>query len=185
MKKYIGKFLIILGWILLIIAAIIVIRDYIEVHKAYSTSESVMKKVEEVMNKDDEDNRKVKISGNNYVGIVEIPSLNIKLPVLDECNDVNLKISPCRYNGDVYSDDKIVLAAHNYPKFFGNIKYLNEGDIVFFTALNNVQYVYKVDKIETLAGDDVIGMIDTKYELSLFSCNLEKDKRVTVRCIKQ
>ena len=79
----------------------------------------------------------------------------------------------------------MVLAAHNYPKFFGNIKHLKKGDDIYFTALNGNEIEYKVDKIETLYPEDVEGMTNTEYELSLFSCNYPKDKRVTVRCIKQ
>lgn len=185
MKSLIGKILIVIGWTLLTIAATIVISDYIEVYGAYRASEKVMGELEKAIEREIVTTKDIEIADRKYVGVIEIPTLDIKLPVLEECTDINLKISPCKYYGDVYKNENMVLAAHNYPKFFGNIKHLKKGDDIYFTALNGNEIEYKVDKIETLYPEDVEGMTNTEYELSLFSCNYPKDKRVTVRCIKQ
>lgn len=58
------------------------------------------------------------IEGEDYIGILEIPSLEIVLPVMAEWSDSNLKIAPCRYHGSAYSGD-LVIAGHNYRTHFG------------------------------------------------------------------
>ena len=55
----------------------------------------------------------VVIDGEEYVGYVDIPSLDLSLPVLSEWSYPGLKISPCRYVGSVYKDN-MIKATHNY-----------------------------------------------------------------------
>lgn len=185
MKKKIGKVLIIIGWILLIISASMIAYNYYEVHNAYSSVNNVINQVDIIVNHQEEKIKEIEILGENYIGIVEIPSLDIRLPILKECNDANLKKSACNYYGDIYENENVILAGHNYPKFFGNIKHLNKDDLIYFTKLNGNKVEYKVDKIEVISSDDFDSMVETDYELSLFTCNVAKDKRITVRCQKQ
>jgi len=48
------------------------------------------------------------IDGEMYVGIISIPKLGIKLPVMSNWNYDNLKISPCRYSGTAYDGNLII-----------------------------------------------------------------------------
>ncbi len=122
--------------------------------------------------------------GKVYIGLLEIPSLSLKLPVLRTCNEENLRLAPCRFFGDIYREEPVVFAAHNYPKFFGNLKYLKKDDDIYFRMLDGKRIQYKVKITETVDSTDVEGMTDTEYDLTLFTCNYAKDKRVTVRCNK-
>lgn len=117
-----------------------------------------------------------------YYGIVEIPALNLKLPVNDEWSSANSQISPCRYTGSAYDKD-LIIAAHNYSNHFGNIGSLSNGDSVYFTDATGYKYCYEVDKIEILDGTDVAKMQNKKYDLTLFTCTYSGAQRVTVRCL--
>ena len=57
------------------------------------------------------------IDGYEYIGILEMPSLGLTLPVMNEWDYDRLKISPCRFTGSYYTDD-LVICAHNYAKHF-------------------------------------------------------------------
>lgn len=43
------------------------------------------------------------IEGNDYIGVLEIPSLGLSLPVMSEWSYPRLKLAPCRYHGSAYT----------------------------------------------------------------------------------
>ena len=117
------------------------------------------------------------------IGILEIPSINIKLPVLSTWSYSLLKKAPCRYTGSIYLDN-MVIAAHNSEAHFKKISNLQKGDIVTFTdAVGNV-FTYSVAGIELLKPDEVDNMTNGQWPLTLFTCTYGGASRVTVRCEK-
>ena len=117
------------------------------------------------------------------IGIIEIPSINIKLPVLSTWSYSLLKKAPCRYTGSIYLDN-MVIAAHNSEAHFKKISNLQKGDIVTFTdAVGNV-FTYSVAGIELLKPDEVDNMTNGQWPLTLFTCTYGGASRVTVRCEK-
>ena len=117
------------------------------------------------------------------IGIIEIPSINIKLPVLSTWSYSLLKKAPCRYSGSIYLDN-MVIAAHNSEAHFKKLSNLQEGDIVTFTdAVGNV-FTYTVAGIELLQPDEVDNMTNGQWPLTLFTCTYGGASRVTVRCEK-
>ena len=46
-----------------------------------------------------------KIAGQDYIGILEIPALELELPIISTWSYLNLKEAPCRYTGSVYTND--------------------------------------------------------------------------------
>ena len=117
------------------------------------------------------------------IGILEIPSINIKLPVLSTWSYSLLKKAPCRYSGSIYLDN-MVIAAHNSEAHFKKLSNLQEGDIVTFTdAVGNV-FTYTVAGIELLQPDEVENMTNGQWPLTLFTCTYGGASRVTVRCEK-
>lgn len=123
------------------------------------------------------------LEGAGCIGILEIPSINIKLPVLSTWSYSLLKKAPCRYTGSIYLDN-MVIAAHNSEAHFKKISNLQEGDIVTFTdAVGNV-FTYSVAGIELLQPDEVDNMTNGQWPLTLFTCTYGGASRVTVRCEK-
>ena len=121
------------------------------------------------------------VDGHEYIGMLEVPALGLKLPVMAEWSYANLKLSPCRYDGSAYKNN-LVIAAHNYKSHFGGIKNLKVGDFVIFTdALGNV-FSYKVLDKEMLEADDITDMIAGDWDLTLFTCTTGGQFRVAVRC---
>lgn len=121
------------------------------------------------------------INNNEYIGIIYIPTINIKLPVMKEWNYDNLKISPCRYTGNV-SEDNLIIAAHNYSSHFGQLKNLIYDDEIYFIDANGKKYGYIVSSIEIVNGSDVEKMLAGEWPLTLFTCNFNGTNRVTIRC---
>ena len=121
------------------------------------------------------------LDGAACIGVLEIPKIDLKLPVLSEWSYPLLKKAPCRYSGSVYLDN-LVIAAHNYRTHFGKLKELETGDEVIFTDAAGNRFEYKVAVVEALTPQSVEDMTSGEWALNLFTCTLDGKNRVTVRC---
>lgn len=117
----------------------------------------------------------------DYLGVLEIPVMGLKLPVISNWSYPKLRKAPCRYTGSAYMNDMII-AAHNYAKHFGNLQNLSSGDAVFFTDADGNVFSYKVVEIEVLEPTAMEEMQAGEWDLTLFTCTLGGQSRVTVRC---
>ena len=123
----------------------------------------------------------VTLDGYEYVGYVEIPTLGLKLPVMAEWDYTRLRIAPCRQFGSSRTDN-LVIAAHNYDTHFGKLKELSKGDTVIFTDMEGIVSTYCVEKLETLSPDAVDTVLNSGYDLVLYTCTKGGKTRVTVFC---
>ena len=115
------------------------------------------------------------------IGILEIPALNLELPVISSWSYSSLRLAPCRYSGSAYKGD-LVIAAHNYQSHFGGLRTLPEGSEVFFTDAVGNRFSYYVAVTEALTPWSVDDMKSGEWPLTLFTCTLDSQNRVTVRC---
>lgn len=123
----------------------------------------------------------VKIDKERYIGILEIPTLGLELPIMDEWDYKKLKVSPCRYTGSPYQND-LVIVAHNYESHFGNIKDLPAGAEVIYTDAEGTVFQYEVAGLEIIEATDIEGMIESGWDLTLFTCTYGGAQRYAVRC---
>ena len=120
------------------------------------------------------------INGIDYIGVLQIPSLELELPIASEWNYPNLKTAPCRYSGSAYLNNMII-CAHNYSSHFGKLKSLSEGDAATFTDMAGNVFIYKMVERETLNPTDIEEMEDGDWDLTLFTCTVGGKTRVTIR----
>lgn len=121
----------------------------------------------------------VTIKGHSYIGYLTIDDL--VLPILSDWSYKKLQIAPCRYTGNLRSND-LVLMAHNYPKHFGKLSDLRWGDSVTFTDMDGVVTKYTVVSRDILAPSAVEEMTAGNFDLTLFTCTYGGKSRVTVYC---
>lgn len=123
------------------------------------------------------------IDGHRYIGVLEIPSLGITLPVLQSWSNSLLKVAPCRYEGSAYTGG-LIIAAHNYSSHFANIKNLQQGELLYFTDTVGNSFEYAVAYQESLKATDIEEMKAGEWDMTLFTCTPGGQFRVTVRCVK-
>ena len=130
------------------------------------------------------------IDGYEYIGVLEIPSEGLSLPVMNEWDYTRLKISPCRFTGSYYSDD-LVICAHNYMRHLGPLLQIGIGEDIYFTSVDGLTIHYIVTNRETVEPTAVEQMIENTsnsgtslldWDLTLFTCNLGGQTRCAVRC---
>ena len=120
---------------------------------------------------------------STYIGIIEIPSLGVTLPVQADWSYSKLKIAPCRYAGSYYTDD-LVICAHNYGSHFNGLRWVDMGEDVYFTTASGVTYHYVIDNRETLDPDENDRLVDPEgdWDLTLFTCYIGGATRCVIRC---
>lgn len=121
------------------------------------------------------------VNGIDYIGVLEIPVLELELPIISDWSYAKLRTAPCRYLGSAYKNN-MILMAHNYASHFGNLKNLRQGDLVRFTDEAGNVFSYTVVELETLMPMDVEEMETGDWDLTLFTCTVGGRSRVTVRC---
>lgn len=193
-----GLIFVFIGVLCIITALAFFIHNSEETHNAYEVSERITDKLrtqiaDNMQSSDnilptDNPNREmpaVRIEGERYTGILEIPALGIELPIAESFDYATLQQTPCIYSGSVYKDN-LVIAAHNYDVHFGRISSLGFGYDVIFTDTENNRYAFKTVNIETLNPNQNTELIEKKskndWDLTLFTCNYSGAQRIVVRC---
>ena len=123
----------------------------------------------------------IEIDDNGYIGFLQIPQLELELPVMADWDYQKLQISPCRYTGSVLGEDMVIMA-HNYNGHFGRISKLSAGDKIYFTDVRGRMTEYFVIDMEILSPTAVEEMTESTYDLTLFTCTYGGQSRVTIRC---
>lgn len=126
----------------------------------------------------------VTVEDQDYIGILSIPELELKLPVLASFDYDSLQVTPCLYSGSIYRKN-MVIGAHNYDSHFGNIGSLSQGSRVIFTDVENHRYDCEVVSMETLnpeQNDELTKKFGNDWDMSLFTCNYSGSARIVVRC---
>ena len=130
-------------------------------------------------------NQKVKTytasNGQNYdsIGIINIPSLGIKYPILATTNEKLLKVSVTKYWGANPNEvGNLWISGHNYKnsKFFGKLQNIKNGDIIQITDLNGKTLDYTVYNTYTVEPEDTSctsQLTNGKIEITLITCYYE------------
>lgn len=125
------------------------------------------------------------------IGIIEIPKINIKYPILSDVSDELLKISACRFYGPYPNKiGNLCIAAHNYDNnsFFSNLYKLDIGDTINIYDSNNILVTYYIyNKYETSKSDISCTNQNTngKREITLVTCNNINKNRLIIKAIDQ
>lgn len=199
MKLKKGSIFIIIGLLLLVAALLLTCFNLYDQFRGERSVENIMDKMilknrehslqegeipDYILNPDMEMSVET-IDGRDFIGTLEIPSLNLNLPIISQWSYGNLRVAPCRYDGSAYKNN-MILAAHNYPSHFGNLKYLKEGEHVIFTDADGNKFTYTAVVRETLmptAVNEMLSKEEEDWDLTLFTCTVGGRSRVVVRCV--
>ena len=203
MNRKIGNTLILLGLLLLLGAGSLTAYNIWDGIRAERASQHIIQEMDigqdlvEALDREPDDDSEmpvIEVEGYYYIGILEIPSLQLTLPVMDRWDYTRLKISPCVYSGS-YKTDDLVICAHNYARHFSPVKWIDIGADVYLITVDCRVYHYQVTNRETLQPGAVENMIENtnnttdgtvtnEWDLTLFTCNTGGQTRCAVRCAR-
>lgn len=126
----------------------------------------------------------VEFEGNRYIGLLQIPALDLRLPIMEDWSYEKLRTAPCRYSGSIYQDDMII-AGHNYKAHFSNVKTLPIGTQLTYTDAAGNVFSYYIGWMEIIGGKDREKMMEGDWDLTLFTCTYGGKSRCAIRCIRE
>jgi sortase A len=121
------------------------------------------------------------VDGHDCIGVVEIPKLDKRLPVISRWSYDDLRIEPCRYDGSAY-DGSLIIAAHNYTAHFGSLSTLQAGDRVTFTDMDGKVLVYAIMSVEVIPPTASDYVRYSGFDLVLYTCTYSGENRIAVFC---
>lgn len=129
-------------------------------------------------------NEGILIQGDLYIGLMEIPSLGLSLPIHMNMSQRNLSTAPCVYAGSLLGHD-LVVAGHNYRSHFWYLKDLKSGDSIQITNPNGQVFRYVVKSQEIVHQSETAVVMDREgWDLTLYTCQYpDNTYRVVLRCV--
>lgn len=121
------------------------------------------------------------IDGNDYIGYLSIPNFELELPVMADWSMEKLQLAPCLQYGSPLTDDAVI-AGHNFKQHFRALHDIQVGEYVTFTDMTGYTIEYSVLEVKTIDPRSVYEVIDSEYDLILYTCTIGGQSRVTVRC---
>lgn len=129
----------------------------------------------------------------NYVGILEIPKINLKQGFVDlssKYNNVDYNIAVI--SGSTFPDKKnnnLILAAHSgicSVCYFDNLYKLNLNDKAYI-YYNDIKYEYKISNIYEVEKNGTVTIYrdNNKNTLTLITCTRNSDTKQTVYILEQ
>ena len=160
-------------------------KDFLNIGK--EEVEEIKVDIDEEENKEQPKQEEKKTYNYNYIGVLEIPKINIKrgfLNIKDKGNNVNKNLQVIK-GSDMpnVKNGNLIIAAHSgnsYISYFKNLHKLSNDDVAY-VYFNNIKYTYKVaGKYDAEKNGKVtIHRDNKKNTLTLITCSqTDKTKQI-------
>lgn len=189
MKKVYNLIIAVLIVALIVVVAMIVIRyggNYLNEKEVSSSLETIEEELNKEETQQSESLPELEFKGYKIEGIIEIPKINIKYPIIDHTNEETMKVSITKFWGPQANEiGNYTVAGHNNKDgtMFGKTKHLQIGDKIKLTNLKNKIIEYEIFKIYSIDPDDVSCVESVESgtrEITLITCtNGHKNRLVT------
>ena len=189
MKKVYNLIIAVLIVALIVVVAMIVIRyggNYLNEKEVSSSLETIEEELNKEETQQSESLPELEFKGYKIEGIIEIPKINIKYPIIDHTNEETMKVSITKFWGPQANEIRnYTVAGHNNKDgtMFGKTKYLQIGDKIILTNLKNETIEYEIFKLYSIDPDDVSCVESVENgtrEITLITCtNGHKNRLVT------
>ena len=189
MKKIYNLIIAVLVVALMVVVTMIVIRyggNYLNEKEVSASLTTIEDEIEKAKTKNSDSLPEVEFKGYKIEGIIEIPKINIKYPIIDHTDEKTMMVSISKFWGPQANEiGNYTVAGHNNRDgtMFGKTKRLQIGDKIKITDLKGETIEYEIFKIYSILPDDVSCVESVKAntrEVTLITCtNGHKNRLVT------
>ncbi len=113
----------------------------------------------------------------NGLGIIEIESIDLKLPIVEGVESGKLEVATGHLpeSVDISQEGNCIIVGHRnytYGEMFNRLDELNAGDIIKITTVDNTIYNYKIYATTVVepGSDKLFECDDGQYKLTLLTC---------------
>ena len=189
-NKVLNIFIVIISMSLVIVLTLLFIKYF----NRYKNEENIKTAINHIIEKSDNDENKnsyidEEYNGYKVYGLIKIEKINLEYLILDSLEEKALNISIIKFfnSTNKYGFSNLTLAGHNnYDNtMFGNLKKLENGDIIEITDKNLSKKIYHIYDIYITSPMDVEYTNydnDNKYnEVTLVTCIYGNSKRYIIK----
>ena len=182
MKKNIYNFLLIILILAAIIVGIMIFNKYYKEIKNEEQLSEVVTSIEET-----EKEKSYTCKGYDVIGIIEIPKIKIKYPILSKTTEESMLVSVTKFWGPGVNEiGNVTIAGHNNfsGTMFGKTKQLEKNDIIKLTDLKNNTIEYKVFDKYSIDPNDVSCVESVEKgtrEVTLLTCTKGHKERLIIK----
>lgn len=190
MKIKLSTILLAVGMLLMALAVAILVFDHFAAKKYAADARdradkliSLMPEADDglVLDKSDNTMPTAELDGGDYIGVIEIPMYNSKLPVLAEWDKGEVAKQPCRFSGSIY-DKSLVVGGSDGIGQFDFMKLITVNDTLYFTDMEGARFTYTVSAIEKIGDASAEALSDGDFDLVLFARSSTAFDYTIVKC---
>ncbi len=187
MKNKLLNILMILIIIVILITVLLIIIKYGKNQVNEKRLSGIIDEFENKYNNDEEISEDIMIDDYKVIGIITIPKINLKYPILDRTDNKGMKLSITKFWGSELNEiGNVTLAGHNNRDgtMFGKTKNLEKGDIIQITDMKSRTLDYEVFDYYIIDPNDVscVESIDgSTKEVTLITCSNGNKKRLVTK----
>lgn len=120
-------------------------------------------------------------SGKDYVALLSVPRLSVKLPVRSVWDQNTVRKVPCVFTGNPYDGTLIIGGVDSYGQF-DFVPKIDIGDELTVTDMKGYEFTYTVSTVKHAKDAKASTLIDEKYDLTLFAKDKKTGDWLLVRC---
>ena len=121
------------------------------------------------------------LQGEDFLGLIEVPSFGAALPIHALWEDGKLSSYPCRYWGSIY-DGTLILGGSSGAGQFDFCERLDLGERILITDMQGTQFPCAVERIERADAPDYGKLSEGNYPLTLFA-KTSAGNYIVIRCV--
>ena len=123
----------------------------------------------------------LQIDGVDYAALLEIPSMQVALPVANEWNPRRLSAAPARFCGSVY-DRSLVIGGTDSSNQFAFCSKIEDGTQVTVTDMTGASFTYEVTAVDRAKKAEKAWLANESFDLTLYCRDTYSMEYVAVRC---
>jgi len=121
------------------------------------------------------------LQGEDFLGLIEVPSFGAALPIHALWEDGKLASYPCRYWGSIY-DGTLILGGSSAPGQFDFCEKLDLGERILITDMQGTEFPCAVERIDRADAPDYEKLSEGNYPLTLFA-KTSAGNYIVIRCV--
>lgn len=123
----------------------------------------------------------LEIDGIDYSALLEIPRLNIELPVANRWDTYKSTHIPSRFWGSIY-DPPCVIGGSDAPGHFDFCGRIEPGTLITVTDTAGTQFNYTVTRVDRASHAKTDWLLNEDFDLTLFCRSTYSLEYIAVRC---
>lgn len=189
-RKKLPTVLVAIGSILVIGSAALLIGTQLAGSRAGERAQAFADKIQSLMpetsqgvweERTDTEMPVAEVDGENFIGLIEVPVYNVRLPVCSGWDKTKVSSYPCRYMGSVY-DGTLIIGGNDHQAQLAFADQIDIGVPVYVTDMEGKVYMYSVSMVERAQDASTDVLVSENADLTIFVRDTYALDYIIVRC---